>query len=266
MKINWKNLSLTVVLITIALFVLLYAFQENLIFFPEKLPQDYAFQFEIPFEEMSFTMHDGANLNGLLFKADSAKGLIFYLHGNAGSLRKWGSVAQPYVSNNFDVFILDYRGYGKSEGSIKSEEQLYADNQEVYNELKKRYNENEIIILGYSIGTGMAAKLASQNQPKMLILQAPYYSLLDLMNRKFPVIPDFILSYNFPTYKYLEDCNMPIIVFHGDGDKVIDYQSSLKLKEMVPEIELITLKGQGHNGMTYNVEYLGKMNNILMKE
>lgn len=82
--------------------------------------------------------------------------------------------------------MMDYRGYGKSEGSIKNEDELYSDVQEVYNYLKSFYNENKIIVLGYSIGTGPAAFLASKNHPKELILQAPYYSLPDAMHHLRP--------------------------------------------------------------------------------
>jgi pimeloyl-ACP methyl ester carboxylesterase len=64
-------------------------------------------------------------LNALLFKTDSAKGLVFYLHGNAGSLDNWGDVARRYTALDYDVFMLDYPGYGKSEGAIKSETQLF---------------------------------------------------------------------------------------------------------------------------------------------
>ncbi len=117
---------------------LLFIFQEKLIFLPQKLNSTHQFSFWQDFKEMSFKMKDGVLLNGVLFKAVNSKGLIFYLHGNAGSLDNWGEVAKTYTSLHYDVFMLDYRGYGKSEGSIFSEEQLFQDNQAVYDELKKR--------------------------------------------------------------------------------------------------------------------------------
>ena len=209
---------------------------------------------------------DGISLNGLLFKADSSKGLIFYLHGNAGSLSSWGNVAETYTDLNYDVFMLDYRGYGKSEGSISSQKQFYQDIQTVYNELKKKYFEENIIVLGYSIGTGLASKIASSNNPKLLILQAPFFSLTDMMQRTYPIIPTFILKYKFATNEYIKDCKMPIVIFHGNRDAVIYYGSSLKLKDQFrPQDTLITLRGQGHNGMTYNEEYKTEIERILMK-
>jgi pimeloyl-ACP methyl ester carboxylesterase len=91
--------------------------------------------------------------------------LIFYLHGNAGSLNTWGEVAKRYTELKYDVFMLDYRGYGKSEGSIHSQKQFHEDIQMAYDEMKKTYKESNIVVLGYSIGTGPAAKLASLNHP-----------------------------------------------------------------------------------------------------
>ena len=92
---------------------------------------------------------------------------------------------------NYDVYILDYRGYGKSQGSIESKDQLFSDVESAYKEIKKRYPENKIIILGYSVGTGLASKLASVNNAELLILQAPYYSLRDEMKQKFSFLPVF---------------------------------------------------------------------------
>jgi len=244
----------------------LYVFQDKLIFFPQKLDKNYQFSFDQNFEEINIITEDGISLNGLLFKADSAKGLIFYLHGNAGSLSSWGNVAETYTELNYDVFILDYRGYGKSEGSISSQTQFYQDIQAVYNELKKKYSEENIIVLGYSIGTGPAAKLASVNNPGLLILQAPYFSLTDMMKHSFPIIPTSILKYKFATNEYIEDCSMPVVIFHGNEDEVIYYGSSLKLKEQFKQHDtLITLRGQGHNRMTYNEEYKTEIEKTLMK-
>ena len=243
---------------------LLYFFQEKLIFFPDKLGKDYQFQFNQPFQELNIKTKDQKLLSGLLFKADSSKGLIFYLHGNAGALDSWGEVAKTYTDLGYDVFMLDYRGYGKSEGTITSEEQLFKDIQTAYNEIKKRYNESNIIVLGYSLGTGLATKLASTNKPKQLILQAPYYSFTDLMKHYYPIIPTFILKYKLQTDVYIRNCKMPIVIFHGTKDEVIYYGSSLKLKAYFKSTDtLITLEGQQHNGITNNPEYKTDIGKIL---
>ena len=264
MKKLIKKILITLIGIYIFICGFLYFFQEKIIFFPDKLHKTYQFQFGNNAKELNFKTKDEKLINGILFQVEKPKGLIFYLHGNAGSLESWGNVAKLYNELNYDVFILDYRGFGKSEGKIYSQEQLFQDNQIIYNQLKTKYNEKNIIVLGYSIGTGLAAKLASQNNPKLLILQAPYYNLTDMMKQKFSFIPTFILKYKFATNDYLKSCKMPVIIFHGDQDQVIYYGSSKKLeKEFKNGDKLISLTGQGHNGMTDNFEYQIAMAKIL---
>jgi uncharacterized protein len=207
--------------------IFLYSFQERFIFFPARLDKHYQFLFSQPFKEINIETSDGKLLNGLLFSSDSSRGLIFYLHGNAGALDSWGKLAERYTSLQYDVFMLDYRGYGKSEGSIRNERQFFEDVQLAYDEMKKSYEENKIVVLGYSIGTGAASWLASLNAPRLLLLQAPYYSLTDMMRKAYPIIPTFLLKYPFRTYRFIKNCKMPVIVFHGDRDNVIPYSSSL---------------------------------------
>lgn len=265
-----NKMILKTIIIIAALYVLicalLYLFQENLIFFPQKLAKNYRFGFHQPFEELHITTSDKTQLHGLLFKTDNSKGLIFYLHGNGGALDSWGEVASTYTTLNYDVFLLDYRGYGKSEGAISGQTQFFEDIQTVYDSLKNRYPENTIIVLGYSIGTGPATQLASVNNPKLLILQAPYYSLTDMMRHAYPIIPTFVLKYKFENNKYLKDCKMPVVIFHGNQDEVIYYGSSLKLKSLFKKQDtLITLEGQGHNGITDNTDYKTELQIILAR-
>ena len=238
--------------------------QENLIFFPEKLPGDYRFRFDQDFEEIQVAAKDGTRLHGLLFRVQEPKGLVFYLHGNAGSVASWGWVAPTYTRLGYDIFVPDYRGYGKSEGRIRSEKQFYADAQAAYDALKSRYSEDRIVIAGYSIGTAAAAMLAAANHPKLLLLQAPYYSLVDLMQNLYPFVPTFLLQYKFETFRFIEKVKAPIVLFHGQRDEIIYPGSSEKLKaHLKPTDQVILLKNQGHNGMNENPEYQQELARVL---
>ncbi|MBS1567777.1 MAG: alpha/beta fold hydrolase [Bacteroidetes bacterium] len=267
MPTTWKIIIKTLKLLAIfyvLICIAVYFFQEKLLFFPEKLDKSYKFPFNQPFEEINIPTDDNNTLHGLLFTSDQPKGLIFYLHGNGGALNDWGEVAKRYTDLHYDVFMLDYPGYGKSTGSIKSKMQLLNSVQAAYNLIKKKYTEEQIVVLGYSLGTGPAAYLASANHPKRLILQAPYYNLTDMARHAYPILPVFLLRYKFQTNEYLRNCHMPVVIFHGDGDEVIYYGSSLKLKqEMKAGDTLITLHGQGHNGITDNPEYIAAIGTIL---
>lgn len=259
-------------LVTAALFYLLicglvYFFQEKIIFHPAKLEQAYAFRFNQKFKERSVRTFDNQKLNALFFPADKAKGLIFLLHGNAGNLQRIGGVAKTYTDLHFDVFIFDYRGFGKSDGRIQSELQLYQDVSAAYESIKDEYDENKIIVLGYSIGTGLAAKIASVNKPSLLILEAPYYNLTDLMKRKYPFLPGFLLKYKFETNQFLKLCKMPIYIFHGTEDKSTFFDSSVKLKtEFKDKIHFIPLEKQGHNGISNHPKYQIELQKILKRK
>lgn len=262
MKIVYLICTLLILFYTF-LCLLLYFIQEKLIFFPSKLNLNHQFHFQEEFEEIFFKSKDGKTFNALLFKTKNPKGVIFYLHGNAGSLDHWGKVAQTYTQLDYDIFIWDYRGFGKSEGKIISEKQLLEDAEAAYYHLKKSYSEKNIIILGYSLGSGIAAYLTNKNHPKLLILQTPYHSLIEVAKEKFPFLPNFLFKYKIKTYEFLENCKVPIVIFHGNKDELIDYNSSIKLKEKFNQIQLITLENQGHKGVTYHPKYIKELSKIL---
>ncbi len=253
-------------LLYIGICILLFLYQEKLIFFPDKQDKSIQYNFANEFDEHFISLKDGNKLHTVLFKSDSAKGVIFYLHGNGGSIYSWGDVTPFYNQLGYDVWMTDYRGYGKSEGSISSEKQFLSDLQTVYDTIKKHYSENNIIVLGYSIGTGPATYIASANHPRLLILQAPYYSLTDMMKKTFPLIPAFLLRYKFETYVYLKQCVCPVVLFHGTQDETIYYGSSLKLSEYFKRGDtLYTLQHAGHNGMSDLKEYQKILSNKLCK-
>lgn len=262
-----KTVLVTAIVLTLLyMFVcsLAYFYQEKLIFFPSKIPVSYKFYFSTQPEEVFISTKDSTNLHGLLFKSDSSKGLIFYLHGNAGALDSWGTVAEVYTELQYDVFLLDYRGYGKSEGEIYSQQQFYDDVQRAYDRMRAIYPEEKIIVLGYSVGTGAGSMLAARNQPKRLILQAPYYSLSDLTKSLYPYLPVFLLKYKFENNVFLPTVKCPITIFHGDQDEVIYYGSSEKLSKLLkPGDEFITLKGEGHNGMSDSPRYRRELRRVL---
>jgi len=261
-KVLWF-LGILVVLHLI-FFATFYFVQESFIFPPTKLSKEYIYSFDQNYEEINIQSSDGKSMNSLLFRSDSTKGLVFFLHGNAGALDSWGGLASNYTDTGYDIFMIDYRGYGKSEGEIDSKMQLFDDLQHAYNEMKKRYDENKIIIVGFSIGTGPAAYLAAENNPHSLVLLAPYYSLPDLMQDYCPILPRFLIKYKIDTYQYIEKSSVPTYIFHGDEDKTINYHHSVKLGEKLTRNDkLAILKGENHSRIIRNIIYLEKLNQLL---
>lgn len=244
----------------------MYFFQESFLFHPDTLKSNHRYSFEVPFEEIPIKTKDGLTLSSVLFKADSSKGLVFYLHGNAGNIQTMGDMAKDYTDLHYDLFILDYRSFGKSEGEIENEVQLFDDVQRAYDKMRKRYDESNIIVMGYSMGSGIAAELCSHNSPKELMLLAPYYSMVDMMQAQYPIVPTFLLNYRLETNENIQKCRMPITFFHGTEDDLIPYNSSVRLKKLAKKSDrLITLKGQVHKGVLKNPVFLEEMTKLLSK-
>ncbi|MBO2010378.1 alpha/beta hydrolase [Hymenobacter negativus] len=262
------KVALIIAAVLASLYVLicavLYFKQERLLFAPTRLPANYQFHFPGQFEERWTTAADGTRLHGLLFRAPNSKGLLFYLHGNGGALDSWGDVAATYTALRYDVFLLDYRGYGKSGSYISNQAQMLNDVDAAYRQLLAEYPESQTVILGYSLGTGPATWLAARHQPRLLILQAPYYSMRDMAKQLYPFVPGFVLRYPMPTNEFIGQVKAPIVLFHGYRDEVITHTSTLRLKALLkPSDQLIILPGAGHNGMTDNLQYRQELARLL---
>ena len=231
----WVQIVLAVVVVYLVISVLLYYLQDFFLFKPEKLPEDFMFSYENQVvEEYNIFTRDGATINGLHFKAEKPKGAVLYLKGNSKSIKGWGKFAVDFTRHNYDVIMVDYRGFGKSTGRI-NENAIKHDLQFIYNKIKERIDEKYIILYGRSLGSGFATKLASTNNPRMLILDAPYYSLVNVTKRYMPFMPlSVILKYPMPTYKWLKYVDCPVHIIHGTNDKLIPFNSSVKLSKIKP--------------------------------
>jgi pimeloyl-ACP methyl ester carboxylesterase len=247
----WVHIALWVLGVYIAISILLYYLQEFFLFKPEKLPADFEFYYKNQVvEEYNLETRDGATINGLHFRVESPRGVVLYLKGNSKSIKGWGKFAVDFTRNNYDVVMVDYRGFGKSTGK-RSQKAIKHDIQYIYNKLRERVSEEYIILYGRSMGSGFATKLASMNNPKMLILDAPYYSLTHVTGRYMPFMPlSLILRYPMPTYKWLKYVNCPIHIIHGTQDKLIPFKSSVKLSQVKPKsTRLHPVIGGGHKNM-----------------
>lgn len=255
---------LAIILAYILINLLVYQIQENFIFKPEKLPQNFQYNYKNPFKELFFEMEDGGKINGLLFPVENSKGLVVYFHGNSRSIKGWAKYAKDFTQHGFDVAMIDYRGFGKSIGK-RNERTLKADATTFYTALLKDYPESNIIIYGRSMGSGFAAKVASMNHPRMLILDAPYYSFSRLTKRYLPFLPvPWILRYHIRTNTFLKYVRCPIRIIHGTKDWLIPIQSSKDLAEIMPEQTILyQIAGGGHNNLPSFPEYYDILGQIL---
>lgn len=263
----------TAVAIAAAFFLSFGAFfmmQERFLFFPESLPQDFDYSLPANAEEVFFDTDDGARINALWYRAensnetDESSGVILYFHGNAGSLRTWKSVAPQILSTGYDLFIIDYRGFGKSTGTL-SEKGLYADGRAAYRELLARgYEPEDIVVLGRSIGTGIACEIAATEEIRALILETPFTSMVELATEYIPILPRLILNYKFENEKKAAKIDVPTLIIHGDQDEVIPIEHGRTIFDAFSEPrELALLAGAGHNDFTGHREYVASLTGFL---
>ena len=242
--------------------IILYFAQERVMFYPKPLSDEHVFRAG---EEVNIPVSDDVLLNCLWLKNPSSKGVVLYMHGNRGSNRRclW-QAESAFGGNNYDIFMPDYRGFGKTKGAIYSEKQMFDDAQAAYDFLKKNYDEKNIVIAGYSMGTGPSSFLAANNDPRQLILIAPYFSLVDMKNRYLPFYPNFVLKYHFRNDLNIQKAKCPITIFHGTADEVLPHDSSVKLTDLLPEkIEFFSMPGVSHRKTIFQDQVKREMRKIL---
>ena len=253
-----------IIMALLGLCLLIYLFQERFIFKPEILKKDFQFKYDIPFREYFFDIEPGVSINGLHFFRDAPQGLILYFHGNSRSIKGWAKYARDFYKYGYDVVLVDYRGFGKSTGK-RSEKEMLGDMQFIYNKLSKEYSEHHMIVYGRSIGSGFAAKIASENKPRYLIMDSPYYNFLKTVERFLPLLPvRFILRYHLRTDRWIRHVNCHTYIIHGTKDWLIPIRQSEALQKLNPnKITLIRIRGGGHNNLPSFDEYHNFIRDIL---
>jgi pimeloyl-ACP methyl ester carboxylesterase len=244
--------------------IIAYLVQDRFIFKPEKLPPDFQFRYDIPFHELYFDISPGVRINGLHFYRKEPKGLILYFHGNSRSIKGWAKYARDFYRYDYDVVLVDYRGFGKSTGK-RSEKEMLNDMQFVYNTLVKQYPEHHIIVYGRSIGSGFATKIASENKPRYLILDSPYYNFRIVVERFLPFLPvRYVLRYHLRTDRWIRHVNCHTYIIHGTKDRLIPIRHSERLQAINPnKITLIRIHGGRHNNLPTFPEYHNFVRDIL---
>lgn len=246
------------------LMLIIYLVQERFIFKPEKLKSDFQYKYDAPFEELFFDVEPGVRINGLHFYVKDPLGLILYFHGNTRSIKGWAKYAKDFYRYNYDVVLVDYRGFGKSTGK-RSETEMLDDMQHVYSELAKKYSEDHLIVYGRSLGSGFATKVASDNDPRYLILDAPYYNFKKAIQRFLPILPvRILLRYHLRTDQWLTRVKCHTYIIHGTKDWLIPINHSEKLQAINSRmITLIRIEGGGHNNLPSFNEYHNIIRDIL---
>jgi uncharacterized protein len=242
---------------------LLYFMQERIIFPGDPLPPEHRFAFDQRFEEMRVPVQ-GATLHALHFTQTAPRGLVFFIHGNAGNLDTWTTGVDFYRKANYDFFIFDFRGYGKSTGRIGSEAELHADVRAAYDAIAPRYRDKPIVVYGRSLGTGLAAYLARDVQPSLLVLVTPFTSLTAIARRAYPWAPSALLKYPLRTDAVISAIRSPILLLHGTQDLLIPVEESRRLLVQArAPAEMVVIERADHNDVHQFPEYLDALSRRL---
>lgn len=231
----------------IALMAALWWGQEKLLFAPDTLPAGHAFRFGADVHEVTINRPDGTPLHALHLRLPAPRGIVFYLHGNAGNLESWFSNADFYRQAGYDLFMLDYRGYGKSGGRIASEAQLREDVRAAWTQIAPRYDGKARVIAGRSLGSGLAAGLAAELHPELTLLISPYRSMKALTALHYPWVPRALLRYPLDTEALAPGIPGPVLLLHGGLDTLIPPDHSEALLARLPQARYVRIDGAAHN-------------------
>lgn len=225
--------------------------QEALLFVPTPLPSGHRFQLDADAHEVAVPV-EGATLSVLQLRLPDPKGVVVYLHGNAGHAGDWFTDLAAYRDANLDLVLPDYRGYGKSTGRIRDGHQLHEDMLAVWRHVAGRYAGKRVVLYGRSLGTGLAADLAARltaqgRPPDLTVLVSPYSSMTELAGEKYPWVPMALLRYPLDTARNLRHAGGAVLVVHGDADALIPVDHARRLQQRVPAARLLVVPGATHD-------------------
>lgn len=240
--------------------------QEKLIFLSEELPKEHKFKFKTNFKELFLKANDGAIIHGIHFLREKPKGIILYFHGNKDTIDCWGYWGEQLASTyNYDVVMMDYRGYGKSAG-VRSFKSMLSDCFLFYKYCMEHFSENEIIIFGRSLGGAFASHTALKTNPKKLILESTFTQIKEVAKMKFWNLPvGIILKYPFQSDKNVQHITNETYIIHGTDDELVKYKLGEELYRLSisNKKKLFTIKGGLHNDLTDYEAYFKALDEIL---
>ncbi|MEC4893510.1 MAG: alpha/beta hydrolase [Oscillatoria sp. PMC 1051.18] len=268
----------TAISIYLLLCLVLLLWQNRLIFVPylpvETTPRDIGLAYEEVWLPITAKKGREENLHGWWLPAVAPKiGVLLYLHGNGSNVVGYLSQAQLFLHLGFDVFLFDYRGYGRSQGKFPVEKQVYEDAETAFNYLveERGISPKEIFVYGFSLGGAIAIELATHHpEIPAMIIQGSFTSLREMSNHKswyfrlFPV--DLLLIHKFDSLSKINSLSMPLFFIHGTSDRTVPaYMSQVLHDAATSPKQLWFVPDAGHNDVASvaGEQYLQKIREFL---
>jgi len=224
--------------------------ENNLVYQPTPFASDFPTD-EIPFEDVEFNSGDGTRLHGWFADHPDPVGIALICHGNAGNIVSRGeSLMILNRRHRLAAMIFDYRGYGKSEGKpTESGILLDARAARAWLANRKQVLENEIILMGRSLGGGVAVDLAANDGAKALVLASTFSSMPEVAKNLLPILPaNLLMQQRFDSISKITKYRGPLLQSHGDLDKLIPIEQGRKLFLAAPGPKrFVTIPNAGHN-------------------
>jgi fermentation-respiration switch protein FrsA (DUF1100 family) len=231
--------------------VVLMIFEESFIFFPMRYPEGDWQPAGVSFEDAWFQSPDGLRLHGWYAGHESPRAVVLFCHGNAGNITHRADTLQAlHDLANVSLLVFDYRGYGRSEGK-PNEAGLVADARAARAWLADRagVSEQDVVLMGRSIGGAVAVDLAANDGARALVLESTFTSVPDLAAHHYRFLPvRKLLHTRFDSLSKIRRYHGPLFQSHGDADTIVPYESGRRLFEAANEPkQFITIPGRDHN-------------------
>ena len=255
-----------IVLVYSLIGIAMYYLQDVILFHPEKIPRTQPYHFSEKFKEIDIPLNGTDTMNLVkFFPAAAAKGVVLYFHGNKQNIARYAPYAKIFTDAGYEVWMPDYPGFGKSTGEM-TENKLYSQALQLQKMAAAVYHADSIIVYGKSLGTGIAAYVASVSSCRQLILETPYYSIPAIFGSYAFMYPvERMIRYKIPTHQFLGEVGVPVTIFHGTGDWIIPYRCASRLKAVLKhKDQFITIKGASHNDLNKTPEYKKAMDSLLL--
>jgi hypothetical protein len=223
------------------------------LFFPERSLSATPQAEGLAYEDVWFPASDGVVLHGWLVPAPGARVTLLWFHGNAGNIGdRVPNIVFLHRRLRANVFIFDYRGYGRSQGSHfdLSEEATYRDGEGALAYLGTRADlgRTQIVYFGRSLGAAIAVEMARRQPPAALILESPFTTLKDIARVHYPFLPLSFLRTKYESLRKIREIRVPLLILHGDRDEVVPLEHARRLHAVANEPKhLYVIRGAHHN-------------------
>jgi fermentation-respiration switch protein FrsA (DUF1100 family) len=246
------NILIGVALLYAVALGMLFFFQRSFLYFPEIAYLSPAHsQANAKLQELAVKTEDGLDLKGWYAPASGKPLTLVFFHGNADNLRSVAPMADPYIAAGYGFLIAEYRGYSAMPGK-PTEQGLYKDARAYVKALlASGLKEENLILFGHSLGTGVATQMATEFKAAGLILLSPYLSIAKMAQVRFPLFPaDLMMEDRYESWKRMSSIHMPLLLAHGESDIVVPTSQGKELFTLAKEPKQLKLfPGGGHSNL-----------------